>query len=841
MSEGYRPRSGDEHGYRRSSPRRYDDRGHDREGGYHRTRNDAHNPPRDLNYDDDGHNEADDGHYSGRPRDRVRGYSGSYNRDHSRGRSPSGGRYPGNQDSHRSRRQNAPPGKVIVIADVPNQATEQDILYGLDYVTQDHHMSSDQVSRARFEYDPHDRRIALVEFRRREDAEYFVDKYQPSISFPLEHSMGKDSKVLNFDIYFARRDDGEQSHGQRGIESNWYCQHCHADNYPHRDACYKCKVLRTEEEDPYSSYYGVPSGPILTGETDECPQGGTSQYLVVRDLGDAVTEDVLSKGVMKLFIDKTSEPTRSAPNPLNKLKSTAPTNSTAGLGAKPGSLRRVFLVRDRRTGESCRYGFAEFATLEDAMAAMAKYRGYGDKFTIASKIVKVGFIHSGVFVPDDGSTNPDFTFSPVVNPALRLRYWDERVYPSVFDVSIEEPAEKTLTEKKADKDAAGAVDKSTAIPKEFKGFKVRKAKKEQDLAAPKIAMNPEIQRWRQKAVELHGSAQKSGDGRIATNDNVDSVGLDSAPLNEDTTLAETEADGPVSAHWSDQYVSYADWDRMACLLCDWEVPPQESIGDKGYSQYSRDDILISHEVRVHDQYKDADLREKVATKLAALEKEPRTIVRRNPRLKSQPLPTYISYADFDTLRCHLCRRNFKHIEVLWRHEQESELHKRMLADPTNKERAVAELKALGKKQYKMVPDKKSQEQQDQQPQYRDRAKERRQALRQPNKPTPAATAEKRNKEHVKPVVEEVPLVKKSKGAGMLAKMGWTAGEGLGAEGTGRTEAIAVDAYAEGVGLGAEGGKLGDAVEEAARKTRNNPLDFVEKTREKARERFEKLG
>ncbi|KAM7209670.1 hypothetical protein V8F20_000073 [Naviculisporaceae sp. PSN 640] len=838
MNEGYRPRSGDD-SYGRRSPRRYDDRDRDRDrghdGGYHRARRDARSPPRNLNYDEES---GDDGHYSsGRYRERGRRYSGSY-RDNSRGRSRSpgagpsprdGGRY---QDSYPSRRQDAPSGKVIVLSDVPSQATEQDILYGLDYVTQDKHMSTDQVIRARFEYDQHERRIALVEFRRREDAEYFMEKYKPTISFPLEHSMGRDSKVLTFDIHFARRDDGDHSRGQRTTENNWYCPHCRADNYPHRDACYKCKAPRIEEEDTYNSYYGVPSGPILTGESDEDPQGGTSQYLVVRDLGENVTEEILSKGVMKLFIDKTSEPARNAPNPQTKLKSTAPTLTTAGLGARPGSLRRVFLMRDRRSDESYKYGFAEFSTLEDAIAAMAKYRGYGDKFTIASKIVKVGFIHPGVFVPADSSTKQDFTFAPVVNPTIRLRYWDERVYPSVFDVAVEEPAEKTIQEKQEDKGDTTTADNTSTAPKEFKGFKVKKAKKDQDsAAAPKISMNPEIQRWRQKAVELHGSALKSADDKTATDN------LDSGSTSKNNTFGDQEADGPVNPHPTDQYVSYADWDRMVCLVCDWEVPSQDAINKKGYPEYSRDDVLISHEVRTHNHYKDADIKEKAAAKLASLQKEPRTIVRRYPRLKSDPLPTYISYADHDTLYCHLCKRTFRHIEVLWRHEQESELHKKMLADPKNIERAIEKLKESGKTPHKMVPDRKSREEQRQQPQYRDRAKERREVFKQPSRPTTFA-AEKR-KEQVEPVAEDVPLVKKSKGAGMLAKMGWT-GAGLGAEGTGRTEAIAVDAYAEGVGLGAEGGKLGDAAEEAARKTRNNPLDFVEKTRDKARERFEKM-
>jgi hypothetical protein len=43
-----------------------------------------------------------------------------------------------------------------------------------------------------------------------------------------------------------------------------------------------------------------------------------------------------------------------------------------------------------------------------------------------------------------------------------------------------------------------------------------------------------------------------------------------------------------------------------------------------------------------------------------------------------------------------------------------------------------------------------------------------------------------------------------------------------------------------VGLGAEGGKLGDASEEAARNTRGDFGAFVQKTKERARERFEKM-
>ena len=90
--------------------------------------------------------------------------------------------------------------------------------------------------------------------------------------------------------------------------------------------------------------------------------------------------------------------------------------------------------------------------------------------------------------------------------------------------------------------------------------------------------------------------------------------------------------------------------------------------------------------------------------------------------------------------------------------------------------------------------------------------------------------------------DEPPLpVLPSKGASLLGKMGWSAGEGLGATGSGMTKPIATEMYVQGVGLGAEGGKVGDAVEEAERATRGGYGGFLERTREGAKERFERMG
>lgn len=121
--------------------------------------------------------------------------------------------------------------------------------------------------------------------------------------------------------------------------------------------------------------------------------------------------------------------------------------------------------------------------------------------------------------------------------------------------------------------------------------------------------------------------------------------------------------------------------------------------------------------------------------------------------------------------------------------------------------------------------------------YRDRAKERRTAFGASKK---ISLPLKRSATQPEDSQEE-PAPAPSKGASLLGKMGWSAGEGLGAQGTGMTAPIATDMYVQGVGLGAQGGKIGDAAEEADRNTKGGYSDFLERTKDKAKERFERMG
>lgn len=103
---------------------------------------------------------------------------------------------------------------------------------------------------------------------------------------------------------------------------------------------------------------------LNSGDSDASPNGTPSQFLLLRGLEPTVTEDLLAKGVTKLY-----KPSRNASPPVvpTSKKSAAKIVSTTGdanLGAREGSLRRVLLVRDRRSNESWRYGFAEFGSVE---------------------------------------------------------------------------------------------------------------------------------------------------------------------------------------------------------------------------------------------------------------------------------------------------------------------------------------------------------------------------------------------------------------------------------------------------------------------------------------------
>ncbi|EFX01910.1 RNA-binding protein [Grosmannia clavigera kw1407] len=235
-----------------------------------------------------------------------------------------------------------------------------------------------------------------------------------------------------------------------------------------------------------------------------------------------------------------------------------------------------------------------------------------------------------------------------------------------------------------------------------------------------------------------------------------------------------------------------------------------------------------------------------------------THIKRLPRRRGDLAPVYTSYGvplrpavpDADAIStsldhgCLLCRRRFHGRASLRLHERESALHRARTRDPAAVAAAVQAVQAVQEHdeqhrpllRMRPAPDLAS-------TRYRDRARERRLAFGQKGVPASrkriaktAATAVSKDTAAVT-TATAAAVSSATKGAAMLGKMGWTAGQGLGAQGTGLTEAIAAAAYLPGVGLGAHGGKLGDAADVAARRTESRYADFVEQTQETARQRY----
>ena len=100
-----------------------------------------------------------------------------------------------------------------------------------------------------------------------------------------------------------------------------------------------------------------------SGDSDVSTNGAPSQFLLLRSLEPTVTEELLAKGVAKLY-KPNPVAAQANTNPPKKGAKVASTTGDANLGAREGSIRRVLLVRDRRTNDSWRYGFAEYASIE---------------------------------------------------------------------------------------------------------------------------------------------------------------------------------------------------------------------------------------------------------------------------------------------------------------------------------------------------------------------------------------------------------------------------------------------------------------------------------------------
>ncbi|KAL1968131.1 hypothetical protein VTN77DRAFT_2262 [Rasamsonia byssochlamydoides] len=630
-----------------------------------------------------------------RDRDREGYRSPSRSRSYSRSRSRSRSRSPRRgRSSHHGQE-----SKEVIMEGLPVDMVEEDISSELiDYY---HVEGLEDVRVIRDRQTKISRQIGFLRFRSLEDSRAFMERNAPAI-YLYGRNAGSGDRGAKVRIAYSRERDDRRGRP----EGEWTCKMCGFDNFATRQKCFRCQALRTVAEAPAGSN---PPRVANNGDNDVAPDNAPSQFLLFRGLEASVTEELFAKGVTKLYKPSSSSDQGTA-NTQKKGAKVASTTGDSNLGAREGSLRRVLLVRDRRSNESWRYGFAEFATVADAQAALTRLNSF-EKFTISSKPVLASYIHAGVFVPVPNPTpsTARFTFSPLNNPDMKLQYWDEEAYVTELMVCPPEP-EQLKSEQAANQAKAG---KDAEKPKK------RKADAGASAGVKKLAVPSHLQFWSERHAELHGIQRKEGDEQNA---------------GESGSAAGSEGGSPA----------------------DSAGPPSQS------------------------------------------------------------------YADPNRNCCYLCMRQFKSMAEVNRHERLSQLHRNNLQNEELKAKAMAKLAKHGVIQQQPTTE------------YRDRAKERRQAFgsSKPTKPKPSGPPKEE---------EPAPAPAPSKGAALLSKMGWSAGSGLGAQGTGMTAPIATEVYAQGVGLGAQGSKLGDASEEAGRNTRNRYDEFLERTKDLARERYEQMS
>lgn len=282
---------------------------------------------------------------------------------------------------------------------------------------------------------------------------------------------------------------------------------------------------------------GMAAAPTVEnhGDNDAAPEHEPSQFLLFRGLEPSVTEELLAKGVSKLYRPAGNGSDNASGN-QKKGPKVVSTTGGSNLGARDGSIRRVLLVRDRKSNDSWRYGFAEFATVQDAQAAMTRLKSF-EKFTISSRPVMVTYIHAGVFVPviNPRPETARFTFSPLNNASVKLMYWDDEAYVTELTVSTGE----------LEGDGQNDANQETqGKSKDTDKAKKRKADPATSAGAKKLAMPSHLQFWSNRHAELHGIQKKTGDD--------DGLGSDRG--------GSADASAPPSQ-------SYADLNRNCCYLC----------------------------------------------------------------------------------------------------------------------------------------------------------------------------------------------------------------------------------------------------------------------------------
>ncbi|KAH7340485.1 hypothetical protein B0J17DRAFT_651532 [Rhizoctonia solani] len=473
------------------------------------------------------------------------------------------------------------------------------------------------------------------------------------------------------------------------------------------------------------------------------PAGNRMHNDGTRDIGNTQAPVVLLRGVdFQATVEEISEAIKESTGPkCDGLK-----------GA-----RKVMLVRDKQTKASLGFAFVEYINNTAAsrlLAATMSAELHPSGFRIGSRAIAASFAHPASFQPLEN--RPPDEHSLVCTPAVGgsdtgwCSYWDQTAFAEVQEFQVDQETIADLTapaapevEKKKEKKKDKAKHSAQKIA-ESTGLTVLSDLG--DAAAPSAM--PQLS----KPLSLSLNKTNEGDKKIV-------IGLQK-PGNaagvfgkEDSPAAEDPGPDPSKPKGKHFLMPTTPANRPTQVFGNinkWNSAQGELSGKKAHEQPAA----------VASASPNLDI---AASKPA----EP------SPPVVADDLP----YGDTGAMTCLLCSRQFKTVEMLKKHSNESALHKTNLGKPELMEAAKTKIEAARQANATSGEAEK--------PKYRDRAAERRVALRQPDHPMPEPGQDENNV-----------------GNKLLKKMGWSEGVGLGAGGEGRVNPIETAIYEQGVGIGA---------------------------------------
>ncbi|KAF8964646.1 hypothetical protein BDZ97DRAFT_1814865 [Flammula alnicola] len=490
-----------------------------------------------------------------------------------------------------------------------------------------------------------------------------------------------------------------------------------------------------------------------------------------RDIGNAQSPILLFRGLDPL----------SGPQAIYQamLSSSGPGKE----GAK--GMRRIILIKDKVTMASFGFAFVEFVDVQSASTVLAATMSpalHPSGFRISDRPVAASFAHPYSFQPvtdflsrDEACLTSTMSLGGV--EGTWVRYWDESSTVAVLEFKVDEPVQPT-TQSKEKKEKKKAKESDThsrpapAVP-----------------SALPLSGKPVTLSFTKGPVKLSAAAGPAKAMGFSLDDSTN--GEDGQ---EDTG---SDPNKPLVVK------------RVAPLIAS-----KKTVNN--INKWNQVQEGLAQETPVPSLT--TPLKDTPALAAASGVKAP---------TKASPDPeAEFEFSDVATLMCLLCARQFKTLDVLKRHNKESELHKKNYKDSNLRE--VARQKVAARKAGS------------EQPKYRDRASERRTLFNQPDAPVPekdTTSAPKKRQIETLPAPSPPPppptnLGKDESNMGnkLLKIMGWKEGSGLGSEGGGRVNPIETAVYAPGVGLGASKGKdLGKYAE--------GFTSYVHMAQDSARERY----